>query len=71
MNPFPHGKKLTQTSSSMDGGSQGPPPSSSNPSVVKVYMMKGDSYIATSAHDYGMPENVQKGKEVVNPYVPL
>ena len=27
MNPFPHGKNLTQASSSADGGSQGTPPS--------------------------------------------
>jgi hypothetical protein len=70
-NPFPHGKNLTQASSSADGGSQGPPPSSSNPSSVNVYMMKGDAYIATRAHDYRMPETSEKGKEVVNPSVPL
>jgi hypothetical protein len=46
-NPFPHGKNLTQASSSVEGGSQGPPPSSSNPSSVNVYMMKGSIDIAT------------------------
>jgi hypothetical protein len=70
-NPFPHGKNLTQASSSMDGGSQGPPPSSSNPSAVNVYMLKGDAHIATRAHDYGMPSTVEKGKEAENPSVPL
>jgi hypothetical protein len=70
-NPFPQGKKLIQASLSVDGGSQGPPLSSSNPSTVNVYMMKGDAYIATRAHDYRMPKTAKKGKEVVNPYVPL
>jgi hypothetical protein len=70
-NPFPHGKNLTQASSSADGGSQGPPLSSSNPSSTNIYMMKGDAYIETRAHDYKMLETVEKGKEVVNPYVPL
>jgi hypothetical protein len=70
-NPFPHGKKLTQASSSVDGGSQGPPPYSSNPSITNVYMLKGDSNIATRAHNYEMPETAEKGKEAVNPSVPL
>jgi hypothetical protein len=62
---------MTQASSSADGGSQGPPASSSNPSVVNVYMMKGDAYIATRAHDYRMSESAEKGKEATNPPVPL
>jgi hypothetical protein len=70
-NPFPHGKNLTQASSNVDGGSQGPPSSSSNPSTSNVYMLKGDAHIATRAHDYGMPSTSEKGKEVENPYVPL
>jgi hypothetical protein len=70
-NPFPHGKNLTQASSSMDGGSQGPPPSSSNPSSVNVYMLKGDAHIATRTHDYGMPNTSEKGKEAENPPLPL
>jgi hypothetical protein len=40
-NPFPHGKNLTQSSSSVEGASQGPPPSLINPSSTNVYMMKG------------------------------
>jgi hypothetical protein len=70
-NPFPHGKILTQASSSTDGDIQGPPPSSSNPSVMDIYMMKGDAYIATRAHDYGMPKTAKKVKEVINSSVPL
>jgi hypothetical protein len=70
-NPFPHGKNLTQSSLNADGGSQGPPPSSSNPSTSNVYMLKGDAYIATRAHDYGMPNTAEKGKEAENPSVPL
>jgi len=70
-NKFPHGKNMTQASSSTDGGSQGPPTSSSNPSVTNVYMMKGDSYIATRAHDYRMLETAEKGKEFINPSIPL
>ena len=58
-------------STNADGGSQGPPTSSSNPLVANVYMMKGDAYIATRAHDYGKPKSVEKGKEDVNPSVPL
>jgi hypothetical protein len=70
-NPFPHGKNMTQASSSVDGGSQGPPASSSNPSATNIYMMKGDAFIATRAHDYGIMESIEKGKEAVNPPVPL
>jgi hypothetical protein len=70
-NPFPHGKNLTQASSSTEGGSQGPPPSSSNPSSANVYMMKGDAYISTRAHDYGNPSTSEKGKEAENPPLPL
>jgi hypothetical protein len=70
-NPFPHGQNLTQASTSADGGSQGPPSSSSNPSSTNVYMMKCDTYIATRAHDYRMLETDEKGKEAINPYVPL
>jgi hypothetical protein len=70
-NPSPHGKILTQASSSVDGGSQGPPPSSSNPSTANVYMLKGDAHITTRAHDYIMPNTAEKGKEVKNLYAPL
>jgi hypothetical protein len=62
-NPFQHGKNLTQASTSTEGGSQGPPLSSSNPLSANVYMMKGDAYISTRAHDYGNPSTSEKGKE--------
>jgi hypothetical protein len=71
MNPFPHGKNLTQASLRTDGGSHKPPPSSSNPSAVNFYMMKGDAYITTRAHVYRMPEIAEKGKEAINSLVPL
>jgi hypothetical protein len=38
---------------------------------MNVYMMKGESYIATRAHDYRLPESTKKGKEATNPPVPL
>jgi hypothetical protein len=62
---------MTQASLSMDGGSQGPPASSINFSVANIYMMKGDAYIETGAHDYKKLESVEKGKESTNPPVPL
>jgi hypothetical protein len=62
---------MTQTSSSMDGDSQGPPPYSSNPSPVNIYMMKGDTYIEARAHNYKMPEFAEKCKEATNSPVPL
>jgi hypothetical protein len=71
MNPFPHGKTLTQASLSVEGGIQGPPPSLNNPSSTNVYMMKGDFYITTRAHDYGKPGTSEKGKEAKNPPLPL
>jgi hypothetical protein len=71
MNPFPYGKNLTQASSSAEGGSQGPPPSSSNPSSVNVYMMKGSVDIETRTRDYRMPKTFAKGKEAENPPLPL
>lgn len=70
-NPFSHGKTLNQASANMDGGSQGPPSSFSNPSTSNIYMLKGESHIATREHDYRMPSTVEKGKKFKNPYVPL
>jgi hypothetical protein len=70
-NPFQHRKNLTQASPSVDGGSQGPPSSSSNPSSTIVYMMKGDAYISTRAHDYEIPNTSEKIKEAENPPLPL
>jgi hypothetical protein len=55
----------------MEGGSQGPPLSSSNPSSVNVYMMKGSVDIATRTHKYIMPNIYEKVKEDENPPLPL
>jgi hypothetical protein len=71
MNPFLHGKNLSQASSRVEGASQGPPPSSSNPSSINVYMMKGSIDIETRTHDYRMPNTSEKGKEAKNPSLPL
>jgi hypothetical protein len=70
-NPFPHGKNLTQASSSTDVSSQGPPPSSSSPSSKNVYMLKGNVDIETRTCDYGMRNTSDKGKEAENPPLPL
>jgi hypothetical protein len=70
-NPFQHGKNLTQASTSAEGGSQGPSPSSNNPASVNVYMMKGDAFISTRAHDYSKPSTSEKGKEAELPSLPL
>jgi hypothetical protein len=70
-NPFQHGKNLTQASLSTDGGSEGPPLSSSNTSSANVYMMKGDAYILTRVHDYRIPNTSEKSKEAKNPPLPL
>jgi hypothetical protein len=70
-NPFQHGKNLTQASRSMEGGSQGPSPSLNNPTFVNVYMVKGDAFILTRAHDYSKPSTSEKGKETKLPSLPL
>ena len=68
-NPFQHGKNLTQAYASMEGGSQGPPPSSNNP--TNVYMVKGDAFLSTRAHAYSQPSTSEKGKEAELPSLPL
>jgi hypothetical protein len=70
-NPFQHAKNLTQASTSIEGGSQGPSLSSNNPTSVNVYMMKGDSFISTRVHDYSKPSTSKKGKEAELPSLPL
>jgi hypothetical protein len=45
--------------------------SSSNSSSANMYMMKGDAYISTREHDYGMPTTPKKRKEAKNPPLPL
>ena len=59
------------TSSSVEGGSQGPPASTGNTLAVNVYMVKGNAHIATRTRDYRMLESTEKGKEATNPLVPL
>jgi hypothetical protein len=70
-NPFQHGQNLTQASTSTEGGNQetGPPPN--NPSSANIYMVRGDAFISTRAHDYSKPSASEKGKEVDLPSLPL
>jgi hypothetical protein len=70
-NPFQHGKNLTQASTSVEGVSQGPSPSLNNPTSANVYMMKGDSFISTRAHDYSKPITFEKGNEAEIPSLHL
>jgi hypothetical protein len=70
-NPFQHGQNLTQASASMEGGNQGPSLPSNNPTSMNVYMVKGDSFISTIAHDYSKPSTSEKGKEAELPSLPL
>jgi hypothetical protein len=55
----------------MEGSSQGPSPSSNNPTSVNVYMVKGDAFISTRAHDYSKSSTSEKGKEDELPSLPL
>jgi hypothetical protein len=70
-NPFQHGQNLTQASASTEGGSQGPSSSSNNPASANVYMVRGDAFILTRAHDYSKPSTSEKGKEAKLPSLPL
>jgi hypothetical protein len=70
-NPFQHGQNLTQTSTSAEVGNHGPSVYSKNPASVNVYMMKGDAFISTRAHDYSKPSTYEKGKEAEIPSLPL
>jgi hypothetical protein len=70
-NPFQHGKNLTQASTSAEGGSQETCPPPNNPSSSNVYMVRGDAFIMTRAHDYSKPSASEKGKEAELPSLPL
>jgi hypothetical protein len=70
-NPFQHGKNLTQASTSTEGGSQETYPPPNNPSSTNVYMVRGDAFITTRAHNYSKPSASEKGKEVDLPSLPL
>jgi len=58
-------------STSAGGGSQGPLVPTHNNSAMKIYMMNVDARLSTRTRDYGRPESVKKGKEVINPLNPL
>ena len=70
-NPFQHGKNLTQASTSTEGGNQETFPPPNNPSSTNVYMVRGDAFITTRAHDYSKPSAFEKGKEADLPSLPL
>jgi hypothetical protein len=42
-----------------------------NNGATNIYMMKSEAHLQTRAHNYGMPESVEKGKEASNPLPPL
>jgi hypothetical protein len=70
-NPFQHGQNLTQASTSAEGGSQETCPPPNNSSSANVYMVRGDAFILTRAHDYSKPSASKKGKEAKIPSLPL
>jgi hypothetical protein len=70
-NPFQHGKNLTQASTSAEGDSQDTFPLPNNSSSANVYMVRGDAFIMTRAHDYSKPSTSKKGKEAELPSLPL
>jgi hypothetical protein len=70
-NLFQHGKNLTQASASTEGGSQENYLPPNNPSSTNVYMVRGDAFILTRAHDYSKPSASEKGKEADLPSLPL
>jgi hypothetical protein len=70
-NPFQHGKNLTQSSASTEGGSQETSLPPNNPASMNVYMVRGDAFILTRVHDYSKPRAFEKGKEVDLPSLPL
>jgi hypothetical protein len=71
IDPFQHGKNLTQASTSTEGGSQETCLPPNNPSSANVYMVRGDSFISTRVHDYSKPSTSKKGKEDDLPSLPL
>jgi hypothetical protein len=70
-NPFQHGQNLTQASASTEGGGQKTCPPPNNLASMNVYMVKGDAFLSTRAHDYSQPSTSEKGKEVELPSLPL
>jgi hypothetical protein len=70
-NPFQHGQNLTQASTSTEGGNQDPSLPANNPASANIYMVRGDAFISTRAHDYSKPSTSEKGKEAEIPSLPL
>jgi hypothetical protein len=70
-NPFQHWQNLTQASTRTEGGTQETCPPPKNPSSANVYMVRGDAFISTRAHDYSKPSASKKDKEVDLPSLPL
>jgi hypothetical protein len=70
-NPFQHGKNLTQASTITKGGIQETCPPPNNPSSMNVYIIRGDAFISTRAHDYSKPSAFEKDKEDDLPSLPL
>jgi hypothetical protein len=70
-NPFQHGKNLTQASASAEEGSQELSSPTNNPASMNVYMVRGDAFISTRAHNYSKPSTSKKGKEAELPSLPL
>ena len=55
---------MGQASSSMNepGGNQGAPMPNANNGATNVYMMRSNAHLHIRAHNYEMPEFVEKGK---------
>jgi hypothetical protein len=72
-NPFPQGRNIAQASSSTNtsGGNQGSLAPNTKNGATNIYMMKSNARLQTRAHNYGMIESVEKGKEASNPPPPL
>jgi hypothetical protein len=70
-NPFQHGKNLTQASTSTERGNQETCLPLNNPASANIYMVRGDAFILTRAHNYSKPSTSEKGKEVELPSLPL
>jgi hypothetical protein len=70
-NPFQHGQNLTQAFVRIEGGNQEPCSPLNNPASANVYMVRGDTFISTRAHEYSKPSTSDKGKEAGLPSLPL
>jgi hypothetical protein len=69
--PIPAWEKLKSSLYEHGRGQSRTPPSVYNALSSNVYMMKGDAYILTRAHDYGKPSTYDKGTEAKIPSLPL